>query len=131
MNDSKTYLGTCHCGKVTFEVQLDLTAASDCNCSLCRRKGAIWHPAPESALRVLSGEDNLHLYQFGTMTAKHYSCSHCGISTFTRPRIDPTRWGVNLRCIDAVDLSALKIRHFNGEQWEESVAAMRAQARPA
>ena len=52
------------------------------------------------------------------MTAKHYFCRHCGIHPFVRPRLDPTRWAVNVRCIDSVDLSSLEVRAFDGENWE-------------
>jgi hypothetical protein len=129
MSDYRTHAGSCHCGRVTFELQAKLTNAMDCNCSLCRRKGALWHGASDSRLRILSGEEDLVLYQFGTLTAKHYSCKYCGISPFTRPRLDPSKWAVNVRCIDGLDLSALEIRKFDGENWE--AAAQRLHAKPA
>jgi hypothetical protein len=71
--------------------------------------------------------DRLTLYQFNTMTARHYRCRHCGIHTFSRPRLDPSRWAVNVRCIDAVDPSLLPLRRFDGENWEQAAEALRAQ----
>jgi hypothetical protein len=68
----------------------------ECNCSLCRRRGAVWHGAAEADLRILTGEADLALYQFGTKTAKHYFCRHCGVHPFTRPRLDPSRWAFNV-----------------------------------
>lgn len=124
MNEHRSYLGSCHCGRVTFELQAKLAYAMDCNCSLCRRKGALWHGASDSNLRILSGEEDLALYQFGTLTAKHYFCRQCGVSPFSRPRLDPSRWAVNVRCIDSLDLSSLEIRRFDGENWEESAKAL-------
>ncbi len=48
MNDAKqTYQGACHCGRVTFELQARLETVIDCNCSLCRRRGALWHGASQ------------------------------------------------------------------------------------
>jgi hypothetical protein len=129
MTDLRIHKGSCHCGRVTFELHAKLTNAMDCNCSLCRRKGALWHGASDSTLRVLSGEDDLVLYQFGTLTAKHYSCRHCGISPFTRPRLDPSKWAVNVRCIDGLDLSALKIRKFDGENWEAAAQEFMARSK--
>jgi hypothetical protein len=83
-------------------------------------KGAIWHGTDNAHFRILSGEADLGVYQFGTMTAKHYFCKECGISPFSRPRIAPTRWVVNLRCIDGVDLPSLEIRPFDGQNWESA-----------
>lgn len=120
---TQTYQGSCHCRAVTFELDTKLDSVVDCNCSLCRRKGALWHGATDATLRVLTGEADLELYQFGTKTAKHYFCRHCGVSPLSRPRLDPSRWVVNVRCIDGVDLASLKIKTFDGEHWEEAAKA--------
>lgn len=110
--------GLCHCGHVTFEFEGDVGTAIECNCSICRMKGAIWHGTDDEHFRILSGEDELGVYQFGTMTAKHYFCRNCGVSPFSHPRIAPARWVVNLRCVEGVDLSSLKIHPFDGQNWE-------------
>ena len=112
--------GSCHCGRVTFGLRADLGAVVECNCSLCSRKGALWHGTDCSHFEVLTGEDDLVLNQFGTMTAKHYSCRHCGISTFSRPRLAPSAWVVNVRCLEGVDISSLKTDAFDGQNWEQS-----------
>jgi hypothetical protein len=52
---TKTYQGSCHCGRVTFELDADLTHVIDCNCSLCGRRGALWHGATEQQVRVVKG----------------------------------------------------------------------------
>jgi hypothetical protein len=127
MNGAKqTWQGACHCGRVAFELQARLDSVIDCNCSLCRRRGALWHGAADHHLRILSGEGELALYQFNTLTAKHYFCRRCGIHPFIRPRLDPSRWAVNVRCIDGVDLAALKVVRFDGEHWESAAAAFAA-----
>ena len=118
-----TYRGACHCGRITFEVLAELNYVVDCNCSICRRKGALWHPATESDLRVLTGEADLVLYQFKTKVAKHYFCRHCGIHPFVRPRLDPSRWAFNARCIADIDLSSLKVVPFDGQNWEVTAKA--------
>jgi hypothetical protein len=125
VSERTTYRGSCHCGRVSFEVDAKLDYVMECNCSLCRRVGALWHGASESSVRI-SGENELVLYQFKTMTAKHYSCRHCGVHPFCRPRLDPSRWAVNVRCIDGVDLSALPLRRFDGANWEEAAKALHA-----
>jgi hypothetical protein len=122
----RTYQGSCHCGRVTFELKAELGTVVDCNCSLCRRRGALWHGASESSLRIVTGEQDLVHYQFNTRTAQHYFCGHCGIHPFARPRLDPSKWVVNVRCIDDVDLSSLPVRRFDGEHWEEAAKAFYA-----
>lgn len=110
--------GSCHCKRVSFEFDGSVSVAIECNCSICRMKGAIWHGTDDAHFRILSGEGDLTLYQFGTMTAKHYFCKSCGASPFSRPRIAPTMWVVNLRCVDGIDLSLLEIQLFDGHNWE-------------
>ena len=82
--------GSCHCGTVKFEVRTAVAPATRCNCSLCRRKGALMTPPfPGDELKILDGEDSLTLYQFNTRTAKHYFCKHCGIYPFHQTRTNP------------------------------------------
>ncbi len=115
------HLGGCHCGAVRFEVELDLENASECNCSICTKKGAVHHRA--TAFRLLSGEEYLTLYQFGEKKAKHLFCSRCGIHSFTNPRAAPDKVTVNLRCLDDYHEIAerLTIRQFDGRNWESAV----------
>ena len=122
------YQGSCHCRRVSFELEA-LDYVMECNCSLCRRIGAIWHGAAEPNLRITSGESELVLYQFNTKTAKHYFCKHCGIHPFTRPRLNPSIWVVNVRCLDEVDLTSLAVHPFDGEHWDEAAKAFYSQQR--
>jgi hypothetical protein len=96
--------GSCHCGAVKFEVDAPIVPAARCNCSLCRRKGALMTPLfPASQLTILQGEDDLTLYQFNTRVAKHYFCRHCGIYPFHQTRKDPLLWRVNIGCLEGID----------------------------
>ena len=99
----RTYQGSCHCGRVTFELDARLTYAMACNCSICRRVGALWHGASDGSLRITAGEDELTLYQFNTMTAKHYFCSVCGIYTHHQRRSNPQEYGYNVGCLEGVN----------------------------
>lgn len=119
-----TFRGSCHCGRVIFEVDAHPTALSECNCSICSRKGALYLKAAEiEALRILSGESELATYQFGTHAAKHHFCRTCGIHPFHRPRFAPERWSVNARCLEDFDLSALPRTSFDGVHWERAARA--------
>jgi hypothetical protein len=110
-----SFKGSCHCGAVQFEVRTPLESAGRCNCSLCRRKGALMSPLIEREdLTILAGEDSLTLYQFNTRVAKHYFCKHCGIYPFHQTRKDPKRWRVNLGCLEGVDVYALEASVADG-----------------
>jgi hypothetical protein len=98
------HTGSCHCGTVKFEVQTALEPATRCNCSLCRRKGALMSPTfSADALRILQGSEQLSMYQFNTRVAQHYFCRVCGIYPFHQTRKDTNAWRVNLGCLDDVD----------------------------
>ncbi|MDE1180504.1 GFA family protein [Paraburkholderia sp.] len=107
--------GSCHCGAVRFQVRTAVTPAGRCNCSLCRRKGALMTPAFDAGeLTITQGEDALTLYQFNTRVAKHYFCRHCGIYPFHQTRRDPNQWRVNIGCLDGVDPYALEASVADG-----------------
>lgn len=108
------YLGSCHCGRVKFEVESDLDVTARCNCSLCRRKGAIMSMVDEDQFKLLAGEGDLGLYQYHTNVAKHYFCQHCGIYTHHRPRRFPEKVGFNVGCLDDVDTFALQPKVMDG-----------------
>lgn len=97
--------GSCHCGAVEFVVHLPngIEDPRRCDCSMCRRKGAIAAYVPLSSLKIIKGADKLSLYQFNTMTAKHYFCSTCGIYTHHQTRANPELYGFNLACLEGVN----------------------------
>ena len=101
--------GTCHCGAVSFEVELEdgLGETKRCNCSLCSRKGAIMGFVSVDRLKVVEGADMLTLYQWNTKIAKHYFCKVCGIYTHHQRRINPSQYGFNVACLEDVDPFAL------------------------
>ncbi|MCV5856794.1 GFA family protein, partial [Escherichia coli] len=70
-----------------------------CDCSMCRRRGAIVASVPLSGIRIVQGDDVLKLYQFNTQTAKHFFCSECGIYTHHQRRADPSEYGYNVGCL--------------------------------
>ena len=97
--------GSCHCGAVVLEVTLTdgFATARRCDCSYCRRRGAIAVSAPLSGVKIVQGADNLTLYQWGTRTAKHWFCKTCGIYTHHQRRSNPNEYGVNVAILEGVN----------------------------
>ena len=118
---SRTMEGGCHCGRVRFRVTADLDRVTYCNCSMCGKKGFLHLIVPPEQFEIVSGQDDLTIYQFNTKTAKHMFCRHCGMHPFYVPRSDPDKIDVNVRCLDGVDLDQISVATFDGKHWEEAM----------
>jgi hypothetical protein len=113
----RTYQGSCHCGRVRFEVDAELDHVRVCDCSICRRRGALLHRVEPEHFRLREPAlEELSLYTFHTHTARDYFCPTCGILPFRRPRTAPGVWSVNVRCLEGVDLDAIPIKRLQGSQ---------------
>lgn len=113
-----TYKGSCHCGRAQFEVNIaDLKKVRVCDCSICRKRGALNVRVEENDIKILSDLDGLTLYQFHTKTAKDYFCPTCGVMPFRRPRTAPELWTVNVRCLEGVDLEQLEVTKVYGSKF--------------
>ena len=110
MDIKPLHKASCHCGAVQYELSLPngLDDPRRCDCSMCRRRCAIVASVKLDGIKILSGEDKLSLYQFNTMTAKHYFCSVCGIYTHHQRRSNPSEYGFNVACLEGVDPFELK-----------------------
>jgi hypothetical protein len=110
------YKGSCHCGKVAFEVEGELTEALRCNCSICSRKGALLWAVPHKRLRMLAWGDDLGSYTFGSQTIAHQFCRTCGIHPFAEDVGDKSERSayVNINCLDDIDRGAVPLIDFDG-----------------
>ncbi|WP_337160719.1 GFA family protein [Vibrio alginolyticus] len=105
---------SCHCGKVELELALPngIEKPRRCDCSMCRRRGAIVASVSLNGIRIVQGEDVLKQYQFNTHTAKHFFCGECGIYTHHQRRSDPSEYGYNVGCLEGVnpyELGAIEV----------------------
>jgi hypothetical protein len=110
------YKGSCHCGKVAFEVEGELTGAMECNCSICSRKGALMWFVPRNALKLHTPESEQTVYTFNQHVIQHRFCKTCGIHSYGEGA-DPQgnkMAAVNVRCLDGVDLASISVQHFDG-----------------
>jgi hypothetical protein len=113
---TQTYRGSCHCGKIRFEADLDLDHVRVCDCSICSKRGALLHRVDDSGFRALTPLDEASLYQWHTKTAKDYFFPVCGILPFRRPRTAPECWSVNVRCLEGVDLGSIPVKNLHGSK---------------
>jgi hypothetical protein len=116
----RTYRGGCHCGRIRFEVRGSLERVSECNCSICTKKGYVHWIVQRSAFRLLTPSDNIAAYSFNTKTARHLFCPNCGVASFYIPRSDPEGIDVNVRCLEGVNPGKLEYDHFDGRNWEKA-----------
>jgi hypothetical protein len=110
------YKGSCHCGKVAFEVEGEVTEAMSCNCSICLRRGSLLWFVPRDKLSLLTLEQDASTYMFNKHVIKHRFCPNCGIHPFGEVS-DPTgneMAAVNIRCLEDFDLSSVPIKLFDG-----------------
>lgn len=118
MSEAKKVSGGCHCGKVRYEVKLDLEQPMiGCNCSMCGRTGTLLGFVPESDFTLLAGEDALTDYQFGKKRIHHLFCSVCGVKAFGRGKgPDGTAMvAINARCIDDLNVDKLNVKPYDGK----------------
>jgi hypothetical protein len=111
----KTYEGGCHCGAVSYEVDLELDSGIECNCSHCEKKGFLLAFAPAEHFTLKSGEENLTDYQFNRHIVHHLFCKTCGVQSFGRGEKNGQKTvAINVRCLKDVDLNALKRTPVDG-----------------
>jgi len=117
MSETKTYSGGCHCGRVRYQVKLDLSRpVLACNCSMCGRTGTLLAFVPAADFTLEAGEDVVTDYQFNKHVIHHLFCSVCGIKSFARGmgKNGPTV-AINTRCLDDVDIAALNVTTVDGK----------------
>ena len=130
----KSYEGSCHCGAVRFECQLDLAeGTSKCNCSICT-KARFWKAiAVPNSFKLLQGEDSLTEYQFGSGNIHHFFCKRCGVKPFGRgfmEELGGTFYAIALGVLDSAspeELAAAPVKYEDGrhERWEREPAETR------
>ena len=108
--------GSCHCGKVAFEVEGEIKGAMACNCSICQRKGTLMWFVPRDKLKLLTPEGTLATYTFNKHAIKHHFCAACGIHPYGEAN-DPkgnAMAAVNIRCLEGIDLAAIPVQQYDG-----------------
>jgi len=128
-----TFHGSCHCGAVRYEADIDLAAGTvKCNCSVCSKMRFWAVVIAPTAFRLLQGHDALREYRFHTRRDGHNFCGTCGINVFTTgaslrsgPFIAVTVASLDDLPVDA--LMAAPVRHIDGrnDNWDTAPAEVR------
>lgn len=118
MAEMQTYGGGCHCGRVRYEVETNLEMVLSCNCSFCQKRGVLWTYVGPDQFTLLSGEDAFSDYQFNRKVIHHLFCRTCGVGSFSEGESEDGSkgYGINVRCLDGVDVEALTLTPYDGKK---------------
>lgn len=110
--------GSCHCGKIAYEVDAEIGEVTECNCSICARRGYLLAFLPGDKLKLHTPESDMRYYTFNTHKIRHYFCPNCGAAPFGmgKDKAGNATLALNVRCLEGVDLKALKVRLFDGRK---------------
>lgn len=110
------YQGSCHCGRVAFDVEGEIEGAMSCNCSMCQRKGSLLWFVPRDKLTLRTPEENAATYTFNKHVIQHRFCPTCGMHPYGEGT-DPSGHkmaAINIRCLEDIDLDSVPVQHFDG-----------------
>ena len=110
------YQGSCHCGRIAFEVEGEIKGAMACNCSICQRKGSLMWFVPNEKLVLKTPREDMSTYTFNKHVISHRFCPVCGIHPFgegTDPKGNKMA-AINIRCLEGIDLESVPVQQFDG-----------------
>jgi len=133
---TKTFHGSCTCGAIQFEADVDLAAGTTrCNCSFCKKARLWFSMAKRGGVRVTQGTEHLHDFQRvpAGKTAAYlhfYFCDRCGVRPFSAGGGDVTGaefYAVNLGALDDAsdaELAAAPVKYADGrhDDWKTAPA---------
>ena len=112
------YQGSCHCGRIKFAVEGELTGAVSCNCSICQRKGMLMWFVPRAQLQVQTPDKDASTYTFNKHLIRHRFCPVCGIHPFAYgvDQKGNEMAAINVRCLEGVELDSIKVTPYDGRK---------------
>lgn len=109
--------GSCHCGRVAFEVDGEPQGLVECNCSHCSRKGYLLWFVPQTQFRLLQGDADLATYHFNKHVVDHQFCTTCGCAPFAQgkhPESGVMMVAANVRCMPDLDRTGVPVKQVDG-----------------
>ena len=118
-----TFRGSCECGVVKFEADVDLASSgtTKCNCTTCWKRRWWTVKVPAGCFRSLGGEPNLSEFKPAAATGHRGFCKGCGSRPYAW--VDAAEWNdgeyvsVNVACLDGLEpavLLAAPIQYCDG-----------------
>jgi hypothetical protein len=106
---------SCHCGAVRLAIDVAPSEVTDCNCSICRRFGALWAYYPGEQVRLSPPDAATDIYMWDDRSIEFHRCRICGCVTHWSP-VDKSRrrMGVNARLMEPQDRARARVRRLDG-----------------
>lgn len=107
---------SCHCGAVRLDAPAPPDKLIVCNCSICRRYGALWAFYPAAQVRLEGHPADTEGYVWGDRTITTFRCRHCGCVTHWEP-LEPKpdhKISLNMRNFDPAELGEPRFARFDG-----------------
>ncbi len=114
---AKKHGGGCHCGAVRFEVVIDGSKGTRCNCSICTKVASVGNLVKPAAFKLVSGAENLSVYVWGGKVGRRYFCKHCGIHCYGEGHLAMLGGdfvSINMNSLDDFDPRDVKLAHWDG-----------------
>ena len=111
-----SYKGSCHCGRIAYEVEGSIVGAVACNCSICQRKGWLLWFVPKADFTLKTPEDAAATYTFNKHIIQHKFCPVCGTAPYAEGKDQEgnATIAINLRCIEDLDLDSIPVHKYDG-----------------
>src|SRR6478735_2617560 len=113
----KLHTGGCHCGAIRYQVTLDASQGTRCNCSICNKVSQLASMVKPDAFKLLSGEDSISKYIWGHGISHRAFCKHCGVHCYGAGHLAELGGdfvSINLNTLDDVDPIDVKVMYWDG-----------------
>jgi hypothetical protein len=114
---AKKHTGGCHCGAVRYEVLVDPSSGSRCNCTICTKTAVLGGSVKPEAFALVSGGEHLSDYEWGYKVSRRFFCKHCGVHCFGRGHLKELGGdyvSVNFNTLDGYDPADAKVVYWDG-----------------
>lgn len=107
---------SCHCGSITIDIPRRPRTLTSCNCSICRRTGALWAYYRATSIRLHAPRGSTMSYAWGKRGIRFVRCRHCGCLTHWEGARNPRTGyvGINMRNADPQITQSVRVRRLDG-----------------